>query len=372
MPIKVCHVTSLHPVKDGRIYERDCKSLAKKYEVYLVAPNTENRIEDGVHIVGVPLPTINHRIKRWLKLRSILKPLYEIDADVYHFHDPELIGIGLKLKRRGKKIIFDSHEDVPMLILAKDYIPCRKIVSKMYALYEKHILKQYTSLISVTVHIVDRLKKINPNTYLITNYPIYNERTNLKMYDTQNERSLCFAGLLGKNWMLHNIIDVLPQVNARLYLAGIYSTEDYLNELKDLKGWENVVFEGTLPHEKVITLYNSCKVGLAIESYDNPNAGYKTGSLGCTKIPDYMASGLPVIVSDSVVWGAVVRKYDCGVVVEDPNNKKEIAQAINSILDNPERARIMGENAKKAALEEFNWNSQEKVLLELYKNILGE
>lgn len=367
--MRICHVTSLHPVNDGRIFDKECKSLSKKYEVYLVAPNTETRIDNGIHIIGVSLPAVNQRIQRWIKLKRILKPLYDIDADVYHFHDPELIRIGLRLKKRGKKIIFDSHEDVPMLILSKQYIPCRRFVSKIYALYEKHILKQYTALVSVTVHIVDRLKKVNPNTYQITNYPKYEERTSAPW---DRGRNICFAGLLVKNWMLENIIEVLPQVNANMYLAGRYATEDYLNEMKALPGWKNVSFMGTLPHSKVIDLYNKSTLGLAIESYDNPNAGYKTGSLGCTKIPDYMASGIPVIVSDSLVWGGIVRKYDCGVVVEDPNNKEEIARAINSILDDTNRAKEMGENALKAAKEEFNWDSQEKVLLEMYHNILGE
>lgn len=366
MATRICHVTSLHRDNDSRIFQRECKSLAKKYEVYLVAPNAETRTVDGVHIVGVPLPTINQRIRRWLTLKSILKPLYEIDADVYHFHDPELISLGLRLKKKGKKIVFDSHEDVPMQFLSKTIIPkpLRGIASKMYSRYEARILKQYTALVSVTVHIVDRLKNINENTYQITNYPLYSERkTVIHTWD----REVCFAGLLTDYWSLNQIIEALPAANTHMHLAGLYASEDYLNQLKRINGWSNVTFYGTLPHIKVLDLYNKSSVGLAIESYDNPNAGYRTGSLGCTKIPDYMASGLPVIVSDSVVWGSIVRKYGCGVVVKNPEDVEEIKDAINYILNNPNEAQKMGENAKKASKEEFNWNTQEEILFDMYE-----
>ncbi len=345
--------------------------MAKKYEVYLVAPNTESRIVDGVHVVGVPMPRINERLKRMFNLHSLLKPLYEIDAEVYHFHDPELISLGLKLKKKGKKIVFDSHEDVPMQFLNKGFIPkpLRKTASKIYAWHEARVLKHYSAVVTVTVHIVDRLKRINPNTYQITNYPVLQNRPIIKrVWD----RTVCFAGLMSPHWELDKIIEVLPQVGAKMKMAGLYATEDYLKELKSLDGWNFVDFQGTLTHDKVIELYKNSSIGLAIESYNDPNVGFRVGSLGVTKIPDYMASGLPIIVSDSLVWGDIVRKHQCGVVVSNPEDKEEIARGILSILDNPKEAQRMSDNALKATQEVFNWGTQELVLFEMYKNILGE
>jgi len=91
---KVCHVTSLHPVLDGRIFQKECRSLSKEYEVYLIAPNTEDRVINGVFIRGVVLP--KNRLKRSMCLNRVFRKMVEIDADIYHFHDPELIPIGCK------------------------------------------------------------------------------------------------------------------------------------------------------------------------------------------------------------------------------------------------------------------------------------
>ena len=173
--IKVCHVTSVHPSADVRIFWKECLSLAKRYEVCLIASNTEERYEQGVHIYNVELP--EGRFMRQLCLNRVFQKMVEIDADVYHFHDPELMRLGVKMKKYGKKVIFDSHEDVPMQILCKEYLPgiSKKPISKIYSCYERCLLKKYDALITVTPTIVERLSKINNNTFMITNYPVLTE-----------------------------------------------------------------------------------------------------------------------------------------------------------------------------------------------------
>lgn len=173
--IKVCHVTSVHPAKDARIFHKECRSLAKEYEVYLIAPNVKDEIAEGVHILGVTLP--KSRLKRMMNLNAIYQKALEVDAAVYHFHDPELLYLGLKLKHRGKKVIFDSHEDIPQQLLEKGYYPswCKKPISSIYTLIEKYCLKRYDAVISVTPSIVERLAAINPLTVMVTNYPPFEE-----------------------------------------------------------------------------------------------------------------------------------------------------------------------------------------------------
>lgn len=175
--IKVCHVTSVHPATDVRIFWKECISLCKRYNVCLIAPNTPEREEHGIHIYTVKLP--QNRIIRQNCLNKVFDKMIDVNADVYHLHDPELMRLGIKIKKRGKKVIFDSHEDVPMQILCKEYLPkwTRRPISLIYSWYEKRMLKDYNALITVTPTILRRLSKINPVAYMVTNYPVLDEYT---------------------------------------------------------------------------------------------------------------------------------------------------------------------------------------------------
>ena len=165
--IKICHLTSVHSAKDVRIFVKECRSLAfAGYEVTLIAPNAFNEVVDGVSIVGVNISYANRLYRIFKASNIVFSKALEIDADIYHIHDPELLPYGVKLKKIGKKVIFDSHEDVPKQILNRRWLPIlfRNIVSFAYKIYEKKCLKIFDAVISVNNTIVDRLKKINKNT----------------------------------------------------------------------------------------------------------------------------------------------------------------------------------------------------------------
>ena len=92
------------------------------------------------------------------------------------------------------------------------------------------------------------------------------------------------------------------------------------------------------------------------------------GTLGNTKLFEYMEAGLPVICSNNKLWKEIINKYNCGIAV-NPNNKEEIKDAIVALKDNPDKAKIMGENGRKAIENEYNWLTQEKKILLLYDNL---
>lgn len=135
---KVCILISVHLPFDIRIFHKEAKSLAKAgYDVTLVAQHDKDEIVDGIRIV--PLPKPKSRLERmirtvWMAYRKALK----IDADVYHFHDPELMPVGLLLKRHGKRVIYDVHEDVRRQNLSKPYVPAllRQPISAMIGALE--------------------------------------------------------------------------------------------------------------------------------------------------------------------------------------------------------------------------------------------
>ncbi len=364
MAIRVCHLTSMHKPFDGRIFRKQCISLTKRYEVCLVQANTPDQIKDGVHVYGVAVP--KQRSRRMFTRRPVLEKALAVDAAIYHIHDPELLPLIPALKKRGKKVIFDSHENFPGVILIKEYLPLfvRRVASRLYALYERHYLKNCDALISVTPDIVNRLSKINPHSYLVTNYPIYRELPDHRKWG----KSVCFAGGITKEWMHHRIVECLPETHARYRIAGFSAYEDYDNLLKAMPGWGSVDFLGRIRHEEVNDFLQESSAGMALYTYDDANVNFKEGTLGNQKIFEYMMAGIPIITSHLRLWEGIAKDNDCGICVE-PSEPETIAKAINYVLDHPEEAKRMGDNAMKAVKEKYNWSTQETSLFEAYENV---
>lgn len=356
-------MTSVHKPSDGRIFERECVSLSKFYKVFLIAPNVKDYEMSGVSVRGVRIP--NNRFLRLFSQKRITKRAIELDADVYHFHDPELIPVGVKLKKAGKKVIFDSHENVPVLILGKTYIPyfLRKLVSRVYEWYERKSFKKYDALVSVTPEIVERLQHINPNTFMLTNFPLYIDHSNNRTWG----RKICFAGLISPIWMLENVIKAIEDLDVTLELAGPVS-DTYLSKLKCLPAWKKVNYHGVVSHEDVLKMLGECSVGMAVSADDNANIGGKKGSIGVTKIFEYMMAGIPVIATDLTSWIPIIHGNNCGICV-DCHDIESIKNSINTLLSDHDLAKQMGNNGMRAVRNEFCWQKQEGTLFALYSQL---
>jgi len=360
--LKVCHVTSVHKFPDTRIFYKECKSLAKRYDVYHIAANTDDAVLDNVKIRGVSLSS--NRVFRVLQLNKVYKKALEIDADIYHLHDPELINMGAKFKKRGKKVIFDSHEDIPLDIAEKKWIPAilRNPLSKYYSNLEKREFKKFDALISVTPSIVNKLKVINPNTYQVTNYPPISEFVDERKWN----RTICFAGIISPNWLHHCIVESLSDLDVVYTIAG-RGPQRYINSLKSCNNGKKVEYVGVLKQEKVRSFIQGSTIGMALYDY-LPSFGYKLGSLGNNKIFEYMAAGIPMITTDFVLWKEIIDKYHCGICV-NPHNPNDIASAIKYLMDNPKLCKEMGDNGRKAVTEYYNWSSQEEILFKAYEYV---
>ena len=105
----IAHLTSAHPRDDVRVFVKMCSSISSfgMRVSLIVADGGGDTKVDGTAIFDVGLAS--SRFSRMLfSTAKIYRKALEIDADIYHVHDPELLPFALYLQYRKKKIIFDS------------------------------------------------------------------------------------------------------------------------------------------------------------------------------------------------------------------------------------------------------------------------
>ncbi len=361
---KVCHLSSVHNRYDTRVLLKECTSLNNYgFEVHLVVADGkgfENYNGILIHDVGKQ----NGRLNRFFKsTKAVFRKGLEIDAELYHFHDAELMPFGVKLKNKGKRVIYDSHEDLPRQLMSKNYINyfLRKPLAMVLEWYEDHCSKKYDAIIAATPFINDRFKKINEKSVNINNYPLLDEfKVDQQNGNDEKGNDVCFIGGITEIRGLTNVVKALVDCNVRLHLAGGIDPEAYKERLMREPQWSKVEYYGHVSRGVAKEILHKCVAGI-VTFLPFPNHINAQPN----KLFEYMSSSIPVIASRFPLWQYIIEGHDCGICV-DPENPNEIANAINTLARDPQLAKRLGDNGRKAIETVFNWEIEESKLIELY------
>jgi glycosyltransferase involved in cell wall biosynthesis len=369
--LRICILTTVHPPFDTRIFHKEAKTLVRAgYDVALIAQHNKNEVVNGVKIIALPRPR-----NRFTRIFSLTWQAFRLalhqQADVYHFHDPELLPAGMLLKVFTRaKVIYDVHEDVPQQILTKYWIPTLLglPMAFLFNMLEKLAARAFDAVVVATRNIAERFSKRDP--IVIHNYPDLGMLPNARRVSSEkNEKVIVYVGgisrLRGAVEMVRALEYLPPSLKIRLELIGKFEPSTIEEDLQALPGYKYVRFLGWLPWEPAWQQAQCGLVGLLL-FHPAPN---HTNALP-NKLFEYMAAGLPVIASNFPLWKEIIEGNKCGLTV-NPLNPKEIAGAIEYLLTNPDEAKQMGENGRKLVLEKYNWKQEAKRLLELYEKLIG-
>jgi len=364
--VKICILTSVHPPFDVRIFHKQAKTLIKAgYGVVLIAQHTKEETVDGVKIV--PLPKAKHRFERmtkvvWKLFRLALKE----KANVYHFHDPELILIGVGLKLLGKKVIYDVHEDVPKDILAKDWagnFMIRKTISFIFDGLERFSSVFFDSVISATPDIA---KKFNPTkTILLRNMPILELIDTVKPASRKRDKSIViYAGGLSRVRGIKEIIQAMELVKAKaeLWLLGKWKSEEFKKQCEILEGWEYTKYLGYKEIEHVYSYMKNANIGI-VNFLPQP---HNINSLP-NKPFEYMACSVPIVMSNFPYWEEMFK--GCAIFCNS-QEPRDIAKKIDFLLAHPQEAERIGRSGRQVILEKYNWENESKKLIKMYQDLL--
>lgn len=366
---RVVHLTSAHPRDDIRIFLKECRSLSVHgHEVFLVvADGCGNEVLNSVKIVDIGLPI--GRIDRMFKVtQKVFFKAVELDADIYHLHDPELLPIGLKLKRLGKKVVFDAHEDVPKQILGKSYIHpwVRRILSWGFCHFERYACSRFDGVVTATPYIRDKFFKINHRSIDINNFPMIGELESSVTW-REKAKEVCYVGNIAEVRGINELVLAMESTRTavRLNLVGGFSEPQVESKVRGYKGWENVNYLGVQDRLGVREVLSRSVAGL-VTLHPIPNY---LDALPI-KMFEYMSAGIPVIASSFDLWQSIIEETNCGLCV-DPLDPLSVAEAIDYLVDHPVEAGQMGEKGRRAVLSRYNWAQEEKKLLNFYDEILS-
>lgn len=364
----IVHMTCVHSRDDTRVFKKECRTLAfHGYRVFLVvADGRGDEVRDGVSILDVGKPS--SRLRRMVSTtRRVYDRALSLGADLFHFHDPELLPIGVRLSRQGKKVVFDSHEDVPKQLLSKPYLHPMLLrgISLFFAAYERRACRRLSGIIAATPFISEKFKLINPVTLDVNNFPLIGELDSQIDWSEKN-LEVCYVGGLSSIRGIGEVIEglALAKSGVRLNLVGSFGEEALEERLKRQDGWSQVNRLGQLDRNEVRDVLSHSVAGL-VTFHPLPNHIDAQPN----KMFEYMSAGIPVIASNFPLWRQIIEGSQCGLCI-DPMDPTEIASAMDFFISDPATARRMGENGRLAVLSRYNWDIESKKLISFYEQIL--
>ncbi|HJX39111.1 MAG TPA: glycosyltransferase family 4 protein [Anaerolineae bacterium] len=370
--MKACLLSSIHPCFDVRIFQKEARSLSQAgYDVTLVAvADFEERMVEGVRVIGLPKP--RRRILRTLNWWRIVRFALREKADLYHFHDPDLLLPALLIRILTRRpVVYDVHENYPEDILTKEWIPAplRRLLSLGFRLFEDTVVRLMDGVVVVNQHLAQRFQG-KSQVVIVRNY------SRLEPFlDSETPRQsatpyFVYAGRISDDRGIYECLQALvsiPDAPATLLCAGTigHVANGELRRLLDGSPHPRFEYLGLLPYGEIPPLFKGALAGLLC-FLPTPNNLLGTPN----KLFEYMSAGIPVIASDFPFLREVVAEAGCGLLVE-PDDVQQIASAMASLLRDREQAAQMGQNGLRAARERYNWQAEEPKLLALYQTLLG-
>jgi len=368
LPTVICHLSSVHPRSDVRVFYKECLSLANTgYKVHLVlADGQGNSLVSGVRIYDVGVFTSRLFRVIFSPIKVMLAGM-KTKARVFHFHDPEMLPIGLCLKLFTRaKVIYDAHESYPDDLQYKDYLskPLRIFASWAVGIIEAFVSRQLDAVVTVTDFHAQRFGQYNHNTKVVCNYPLLKEWKNILDITIEKQvNSLCYVGSITRKRGISHLLQAIENLDVSLHLAGTYEPVEYRDELLRLPAWSKVIEYGYVQREQAIKLISQAQIGVML-FLPEPN---HINSLS-TKVFEYMAGATCVLVSDFPVYQSLVTEGMCGLAV-NPLDIDSITLAIQNLLADPNTCALMGKQGRELIKTNYNWEAQEYVLTDLYKKL---
>ncbi len=292
--------------------------------------------------------------------RLLKKTLSRINAKVYVAEDVHTLpAVFAAARKRNAKIYYDSRELYAFIggLARKPF--AQKIVAKIERRYigktdliivtgemDRDFLAEHYSLPKKKFAVIRNLPKLRE---------IKGEIDLRKKFDiAKNKTILIYQGILSGGRGLRKTVSALKNIpDAVFVIAGDGPLRADLEKLAEKEKMRaRVFFTGMVPNEKLLEYTASADIGIAL--IENISVSYYYALPN--KLFEYLAAGLPVIVSSLPQMKKIVERYDVGFAI-DPENETELANAIKKLTADKNLYARFKANAQSAAAE-LNWEKE--------------
>ncbi len=373
--IRVCLMTSSHPVDYSRFYHREAASLAKAgYVVNLVGLKPTSSVSPSG---GISLFATEERrgLAKLRTLAEIYRVALRLKASVYHCFDPWTLAVALVLARRSPhiKVIYDSTELYPSYYAERKDIPLilRRFLACFVRQLEQVAVRRIDGVIETNLTRAQRFRKYGREVTLVPNFPL---TQSLSTFVAQREPVIAYTGLVSRERGFDKLLVAFARLahgfpDLRLRIVGDFDPRGNLAQwsaafIKKHNLNTKVELLGWLPYEQMLRAISKCLVGVILLQPGRTND--YTGQPN--KLFEFMACGLAVVASNFPEIAPVIGEAGCGWLV-DPTNISSITQALRTALANPECCQAKGFAGREAVLNRYNWSQAEANLLNLYQKL---
>ncbi len=270
---------------------------------------------------------------------------------------------------KGKKIVYDSHEyftEVPEL-------QGKKIIQKIWTAFEIMIFRNLKRMYTVNDSIARIYnKKYKTDFKVIRNIPemgaISKNKSKSELGLPEDKSILILQGA-GINMQrgAEELVEAMLQLeNCFLVMVGSGDVFPFIREKisKDAILQARIKLVDKLPYPEMMQYTFNADLGFSLDKNTNPNYLYSLPN----KIFDYMKAGVPIMATDLVEIGKIIRGYDVGKIIEDASPEK-LTDEIKKMLADLEGMRKYKDNCK-IAMQKLNWESQIPELEKIYKGLI--
>jgi glycosyltransferase involved in cell wall biosynthesis len=370
--LKICFVTSMHDWNDDRIFERAAVGLASLgHHVTYVAPAEKDMVSEGVHIKAIPKRS---RLKKHLiGPREAYREMTKVEADIYHFYNPNMMWVMRRWAKKGHAVFIDIHENYEARVNAFPMPSAvRASAVKAYRKLENWLCRSYSGITVVTETMAKKLSSSNTPVLVVDNVPFLKRLEVVQLAEKKDDRpTIITSGSHSAARNCMNAVEALPEIvkqvpDVMMKFVGRFQPPEYeqalIQRAKELGVEKNFSTEGMLPWLENFKRISKAHIGCVFYN-DNLNNRVTLPN----RLYEYMYVGLAVLGENFPEVANVLQKSNCGATV-DSQDPKDIAEKAVALIKDPAQLKVYTDNARKAVLQFHNFENALVRLEEFYYN----